>query len=136
MKTKISVGWNFKRLISWPWTEWPYSNFEWNLRRINKTAAGFSIMQYWGHKYDWNWKGSSYYGHLFSVRNWKILRMRFFIFAIFLAFLQAKNIRREKRDFWSKLDQYQKLTGISAKTIMAIWQRLQVMKSSDQQGCI
>ena len=71
-----------------------------------------------------------------TVRNWKIMRMRFFIFAISLALLQAKNILSEKRYVWSKLDQYQELTGISAEKIMAIWQRSQVMKSSDQQGCI
>ena len=53
--------------------------------------------------------------------------MRIFIFAVFFAFLHAKNIETEQRNEtgWSKLKHYQKITGITDEKIMGIWQRSQ-----------
>ena len=63
--------------------------------------------------------------------------MRFFLFVIFFAFAHAKNIPTEQRrdeTVWSKLEKYQKLTGITDEKIMTIWEKSQVIKPLNQQG--
>ena len=63
--------------------------------------------------------------------------MRFRIYAIFFAFLRAKNIPIEQRlddALWSKLKEYQKLTGLTEEKIMAIWQKSQDIESVNIQG--
>ena len=65
-----------------------------------------------------------------------MIKMRFYIFAISIAFLNAHPTgeRVQNGTPWSKLKHYQTLTGISDEEMMAILRKSPMTKSSDRQG--
>ena len=63
--------------------------------------------------------------------------MRFYIFVINFAFLNAHSIpgeRVQNETPWSKLKRYQNLTGISDEKMMAILRKSPETKGNERQG--